>query len=538
MKKLHNKDFSIAVKTGTEANKSKFAKEAFKGEAYYATNSENLYFAQSTAGAGDAILMKIEPIALAFQNNYSLSFDGSNDYLDISSASSAVSGQADFSISFWYYATAHPGRLIGAGTASNNRINISQPDSTFYFGVSSGPTAIAPSLNAWHHIVCVKSGTTGNIYIDGNLGGTASTLVATTSSNQGDDFSIGRLPFLNEYGNAKFDEVAVFSTALSASDITAIYNSGVPSNLSFYNPVGWWRMEEGTGTTVVDSSANSNNGTLQNGPTFSTDVPSLSFQNNYSVSLDGTDDLIETNYRPANLSLSTFSWCCWIKNANGIGNPNSTGALGYAYGTTSGSYIYGPTCITSGNNGNGFLVAWGNYNSGWNPSEFGGVGGALDILDGEWHHFAITINGTSIKIYKDGGDAAINSSNPTNNQGTPFGTKTATTALGSTAGNGSYSNSHYFTLGGYNDASNDTLAYRFSGGIDEFASWERELSGSEISKIYNNGVPSKYIYSINPHLYYRMGDSDGGTGTTLTDLGSGGNNGTLVNGPTFSTDTP
>ena len=61
MKKLHNKDFSIAVKTGTEANKSKFAKEAFKREAYYATDSENLYFAQSTAGASDATLMKIEP---------------------------------------------------------------------------------------------------------------------------------------------------------------------------------------------------------------------------------------------------------------------------------------------------------------------------------------------------------------------------------------------------------------------------------------------------------------------------------------------
>jgi hypothetical protein len=324
MKKLHNKDFSIAVKTGTDANKTKFAKEAFKGEAYYATDSENLYFAQSTAGASDATLMKIEPSA-------------------------------------------------------------------------------------------------------------------------------------------------------------------------------------------------------------------LSFQNNYSVSLDGTDDLIETNYRPASLSLSTISWCFWIKNANGIGHPNSTGALGYVYGTTSGAYIYGPTCLTTGNNGNSILVAWGGYNSGWNSTEFGGVGGALDILDGEWHHFAITINGTSIKIYKDGGDAAINSSNPTNNQGTPFGTKTATSALGTGA---SYSTSHYFTIGGYNDASNDSLAYRFSGGIDEFASWERELSGSEISKIYNNGVPGKYINSINPHLYYRMGDNNGGVGTTITDQGSGGNNGTLVNGPTFSTDTP
>ena len=33
--------------------------------------------------------------------------------------------------------------------------------------------------------------------------------------------------------------------------------------------------------------------------------------------------------------------------------------------------------------------------------------------------------------------------------------------------------------------------------------------------------------------WWRMGDNDGGTGTTITDQGSGGNNGTLTNGPTF-----
>jgi len=35
-----------------------------------------------------------------------------------------------------------------------------------------------------------------------------------------------------------------------------------------------------------------------------------------------------------------------------------------------------------------------------------------------------------------------------------------------------------------------------------------------------------------------MGDNDGGTGTTITDQGSGGNDGTLINAPTFSTNVP
>ena len=56
MSKLHRKDFSIAIKKGTDANKSKFAKEAVQGEMYFATDSGNLYVANTTAGAFDSIL--------------------------------------------------------------------------------------------------------------------------------------------------------------------------------------------------------------------------------------------------------------------------------------------------------------------------------------------------------------------------------------------------------------------------------------------------------------------------------------------------
>jgi len=56
MNKLHHKDFSIAFKTGTDANKSKFKKEAVQGEMYFATDSRNLYVAETTAGLSDATL--------------------------------------------------------------------------------------------------------------------------------------------------------------------------------------------------------------------------------------------------------------------------------------------------------------------------------------------------------------------------------------------------------------------------------------------------------------------------------------------------
>jgi hypothetical protein len=56
MNKLHKKDFTIAFKTGSDANKSKFKKEAVQGEMYFATDSKKLYVAETTAGTIDATL--------------------------------------------------------------------------------------------------------------------------------------------------------------------------------------------------------------------------------------------------------------------------------------------------------------------------------------------------------------------------------------------------------------------------------------------------------------------------------------------------
>lgn len=61
--KLHKKDFTIAVKTGTDANKSKFKKEATQGELYFATDTKKIYVAETTAGSSDATIATFNPDA-------------------------------------------------------------------------------------------------------------------------------------------------------------------------------------------------------------------------------------------------------------------------------------------------------------------------------------------------------------------------------------------------------------------------------------------------------------------------------------------
>ena len=62
--KLGRRDYSIAVKTGTDANKTTFKKEATQGEMYFATNSKKLYLAETTAdGTADSTLAEFTPSA-------------------------------------------------------------------------------------------------------------------------------------------------------------------------------------------------------------------------------------------------------------------------------------------------------------------------------------------------------------------------------------------------------------------------------------------------------------------------------------------
>ena len=80
---------------------------------------------------------------------------------------------------------------------------------------------------------------------------------------------------------------------------------------------------------------------------------------------------------------------------------------------------------------------------------------------------------------------------------------------------------------------------QLNGKVDECAVFSTQLSASDVATIYNSGVPND-ISSLNPLSWWRFE----GTGTTATDSGTGGNDGTLTNGgidntiPMYSTDVP
>jgi hypothetical protein len=236
-------------------------------------------------------------------NSYSMNFDGTDDYLNTSTSvtPSATSG----TISAWIKIPTSAGSAFSP-IMSWTDINIStttvrpmfvyrQGKLRFYFQDGATTHIVEGSStglndNVWHHVAVTSDGSSYSIYLDGS----AETLTVISGSNSGNwvgDISGGTLSDtdigagrrhptvgLSSYAVGNIDEVAVWDSALSASQITNIYRgesnggtggtNGTPGNLLSFNPNHWWRMGDGleanSGSTVYDMSNNSVNATVVN----------------------------------------------------------------------------------------------------------------------------------------------------------------------------------------------------------------------------------------------------------------------------------
>lgn len=234
-------------------------------------------------------------------NAYSVLTDGSNDYVaagNVAALNNATNFAMSFYVNFQTFVAngANYNIFVASGTGSSNRFIINAIRATsstcnnmeVYYLDSGGASMTATSLglttNTWYHMALYKSGSNMDFYIDNVL--KMSRTNASTDSAAGSNLRIGSD---NLYGSAYasnilIDEFAVWSTD-ETSNRTTIYNNGVPADLSSLGgtsgngPDVWLRMgdnDSGTGTTVTNQgqSSTTNDGTLTNGASFSTTVPS------------------------------------------------------------------------------------------------------------------------------------------------------------------------------------------------------------------------------------------------------------------------
>jgi len=218
--------------------------------------------------------------------DYALDFDGNNDRVSANGVATELdSDNLPLSVSAWVYPDDGTKEQLVFGFYKNNAFangpSVWFGGSNYKFAyynqtLTTVHSSSTYAINNWHHVVLtIGSDRAGVLYVNGS---SALTIPAANGEGGLDMFSIGvdydssggSAGNPTQYFDGKIDEVAVWNDELTSAEVTAIYNSGnmlnVSSDSGNYasadNLSGYYRFNEGSGTSLQDNSSNSNTGTI------------------------------------------------------------------------------------------------------------------------------------------------------------------------------------------------------------------------------------------------------------------------------------
>ncbi|HNY04671.1 MAG TPA: LamG domain-containing protein, partial [Candidatus Woesebacteria bacterium] len=291
--------------------------------------------------------------------------------------------------------------------------------------------------DTWHHLTLTWNGSNYYGYIDGNQ-----VTSGVQSGSRSGMINLGRVDN-NYYFDGSIDQVRVYNYARTPAQIAWDYNQGAP--------IGWWKMDECTGTNIKDWSFNSKTGTASIGAAGSqTSVGTCTTPGtawgigstgkfNSSLSLDGTDDYVTIpQYNLSNNS----SISAWIKGSYTNGNQiiaGSKDSIAIGLYNSSGYKIIG------------YASSNGTYKA---------VGVADNIfINNSWNHLVVTFNSLGNPSYYCNGELLTTS-------GTNYWTWTDNTAYIGRRTSGTY----------------------FKGQVDDVRIYNYPLTPEQIKIIYNGGA--------------------------------------------------
>jgi len=198
-------------------------------------------------------------------SNFSLDFDGANDYIDCTDIS-YFSGADRFSLSTWFKVDSSDDGSANrdiiskgstsAGTTSfllrkQKNSNGNKVQIAFDEGVTNFYSTTQIQNDIWYHLIIVYKGYESNnadrlnIYVDGvNSTASYTNTVPTTLVSSTQPLRIARWAGLATDFNGKIDEVAIWNTALTEAQVNQVYNNGLASDLTSLSPTNWWRLGE------------------------------------------------------------------------------------------------------------------------------------------------------------------------------------------------------------------------------------------------------------------------------------------------------
>lgn len=396
-----------------------------------------------------------------------IDFDGDDDYVSVEHGGELSVATAG-TISVWIYPrTISGGAKFIVGTHPNQsgddlggyQLNIGNQIGQICFRpratTSTCSSSSAVPANQWTHMVAVVDATSKHIYINGvedtSSGGGVTVMPGATNY----DFYIGNGSALTNDFDGKIDEVRVYSSTLSETEIAELYAQGsrkISTGGMNKGLIAHYSLAEEDlvdASTLADLTPNRQDGTITAGASagFVADQTGVSAR---AYDFDGADTVIDTGTDL--IDANDFTLSTWIY-ADSLGESNSGRIIdnGQTYIrllTSSGRFKLN----YSGNNGT---------NSQSTDSDLG---------FSEWHHIAVSREGTLYSVYFNGIFVGSKSS------------------INTTAGSN-------LIIGNTADQSKT-----FNGKISDVRIYDRVLSSDEISTLYRSYRPQGSTGDLNKGL--------------------------------------
>ncbi|UCD07296.1 MAG: LamG domain-containing protein [Candidatus Aenigmatarchaeota archaeon] len=353
------------------------------------------------------------------------------------------------------------------------------------------------SNNVWHHVVVTESSTETKIYLDGELMDTG----AGEDPNLGVGVRIGTRYTGSAFFDGTIDEVAIYNTTLSASEVKDLYRRGfdlkfqarscddpdcdeISHNASgIYHFSGNEGVELSTETGMVglwhlndndlsDSSCLGGDGVAYGGLDCTDDDGIF----DDGCEFNGTNGVFINVSNNKNLDITNqITLETWLK-----GDPNQIATENiYPIGREN---SYAMRVATAGPVPQYSFILRNSSNTAWWVLSTG-----ANVIDNEWHHLVLTYNGSYMAAYIDG---SLN----------------ATTALTDTI----YVSRYDLCIGCYRSNYGT-----FNGTLDEVAIYNRALSGAEVLEHYQRGRANDSSENSNDGQIVGPLQADGVVGNAL-----------------------
>jgi hypothetical protein len=326
-------------------------------------------------------------------------------------------------------------------TGTHNFISLTNPAATCGLDIGirgnelrawkwGGTTLVArtaPAASGWHNVIYTFDGTIHTLIVDG-------VTAANTNTNQSTcavtEVQVGTVGASLEFFQGSVDDLRIYNRVITATEIALIaagadptmgpkLDAGVDASPDLgvdlapdgptidltTNLVGYWKLDEGSGTTVADSSGNNNGGTIAGNPTWPAGSPAAQASNPHSLALDGTDDQVQLGVNGFAALDQQRSVSLWFN---------------YAAAPTTGNKTYFSASNRAANAGMGAGFQLGTRGTAlcvW------AIGGFVYLTTPApapgWHHLVYTFNGTNHLMYLDGSPQVTSAGVSPNPQSVP-----------------------------------------------------------------------------------------------------------------------